>query len=302
MAEKTRVLLLEPDHKTAAELARHLWQAPLVVDTAATVAGALMRVRDFDPDVVIAPDDERVDGADFCAQLKRISRNRLVLLVYGPERTQAATHAEEAGADGWLYAPYNAGAVVSCVQWAVRVREAHRELERLRVLVDEAALAPAPGLGEAGRIEVEFFKRTMLMEVRRSKRYRYPLALLCVGVDRFESTLGRLPVHVRTREMGKMLASILDTIRDLDLAVLEGEGRCLVCLPQTDLDGARYVAQRVVELAPKACSELPVTVSVGLAAFDGSDDEVSFKGLFDHAALCLRRAQAQGGGQVELRT
>ena len=298
MSEKTRVLLVEPDHKVAAELSRHLWNAPLVVDTTATLAGALMRVREFAPEVVVAPVDERFDGEDLCRQLKRMDPSRSVLLAYPADKIRADDLAEAAGADGWLYTPYNAGAVVSCVKFAVRLRDASRQIDRLRLQVDQAALAPARNAGEGSRQEVEFFKRTLLLEVPRSRRYRYPLALLAVGVDRFPATLGRLPVHVRSRELGKLLEAIHKTIRDIDLAVQEGQERFLVALPQTDLDGARYVAQRILELLPKACDEAKLTVSVGLAAYDGSGRDVSFTDLFDHATRCLAKA-LQVGARLE---
>ena len=300
MPEKSRVLLVEPDYRAASELSRHLWNAPLVVDTTSTVTGALMRVREFAPDVVIAPVEARIDGEDLCRQIKRMDQSRSVLLVYPTELTNADQKAEAAGADGWLYAPYNAGAVVSCVKWAVKVREASKELRALRDQVDEAALAPSPNTGQASKAEVEFFKRTLLSEVRRSKRYRYPLAFLCVGVDAFPKTLGRLPVHVRTKAMGQLLAVIHETVRDIDLAVQDGDQRFLVCLPQTDADGAHYVGRRLRELLPKSCEDAKITVSVGLAAYDGSGAEVSFKGLFTHATSCLKRAMSLGGDRLEV--
>jgi PleD family two-component response regulator len=300
VAEKTRVLLLEPDHKVAADLTRHLWNAPLVVDATSTLAGALMRVREFSPEVVVAPVYGGIDGEDLCRQLKRMDPSRAVLLVYPSDKTRADDKAEEAGADGWLYTPYNAGALVSCVKFAVRLRDATRLVDRLRLQVDQAVLKPAKNTSESSRQEVEFFKRTLLLEVPRSRRYRYPLALLAVGVDRFPATLGRLPVHVRTRELGKLLEAVHKTIRDIDLAVQEGQERFLVALPQTDLDGARYVAQRIVELLPKSCDEARITVTVGLAAYDGAGGEVSFKGLFDHALGCLENGQKLGGARVEV--
>lgn len=300
MAEKSRVLLVEPDYRAAAELARHLWSAPLIVDTTATDTGALMRVREFHPDVVIAAVDKSLDGEELCRQIKRIDKSCAVLLVYPVELTNADQKAGEVGADGWLYAPYNAGAVVSCVKWAVKVREAAKQLDVLSNQVDEAALEPSPNIGQSSKVEVEFFKRTLLNEVRRSKRYRYPLAFLCVGVDRFPQTLGRLPVHVRTKAMGQLLEEIRGTLRDIDLAVQDGDQRFLVCLPQTDADGAHYVGRRIRELLPKSCDDAKITVSVGLAAYDGSGADVTFKGLFTHATSCLKRAVSLGGDRLEV--
>lgn len=299
MAEKTRVLLVEPDHKLAAELTRHLWNAPLVVDTTATLAGAMVRVREFSPEVVVAPANARFDGEAFCRQLKRMNPARAILLVFDTGKARADNLAADAGADGWLYAPLNAGALVSCVRASVKLREATRLIERLRLQVDEAALAPAPNASQPSRREIEFFKRMLLLELPRSRRYRYSLTLLCAGVDSFESTLKRLPVHVRTRETSRMLDAVRKTVRDIDLAVLDERERILVALPQTDLEGARYVAQRLVELLPKTCEEAKVTVSVGIATYDGSDREVSFKALLDHAKNCLVRAQQLGGARVE---
>ncbi|MBI5546604.1 MAG: diguanylate cyclase [Deltaproteobacteria bacterium] len=301
MTEKPRVLIVEPNHKLAAEVSRHLWNAPLVVDTTSTLAGALVRVREFNPDVVAAPVDERFDGEGLCRQLKEIDRGSAVLLAYPNDRSQADQLAEDAGADGWLYLPYNIGALVSCIKWAVRLRDATEQMNQMRNHMDEAALAPSPrGTPQARKVEVEFFKRTLLMEVRRSKRYRYPLAVLCVGVDRFASRLGRLPVHVRTSAMSKLLKVIHGTVRDIDLAVQDGDERFLVCLPQTDQDGARYVGHRLRELLPSNCDDAKITVSIGLAAYDGSGANVSFKGLFQHATGCLERAQKLGGDRLEV--
>jgi PleD family two-component response regulator len=99
--------------------------------------------------------------------------------------------------------------------------------------------------------------------------------------------------------MNQLLEVVLNTVRDIDLAVGDGEETFLVCLPQTDRDGARYVAERVRDLLPKSCEDPKITVSVGLAAYDGSGAEVSFKVLFQQAATCLRRAQQLGGDRLE---
>jgi diguanylate cyclase (GGDEF)-like protein len=276
-----------------------MWNSTLIVDVSVTLAGALMRTREFDPDVVIAPVDERLDGEYLCCQVKRIDTGRIVLLAYPFDRLEADQLAENAGADGWLLTPYNPGAVVCCVKWAVRLRDALRAVDQLRGDKDLAVLAPSRDSPQATKNEIEFFKRSLLMEVRRSRRYRYPLAFLCVGVDRFDGSLGRLPVHVRTREMAKLLGIIQGTVRDIDLAVQDGDQRFLVCLPQTDPDGARNAAERIRDLLPKGCEGVALAVSVGLACYDGSDTEISFKGLLTHARSCLKRAQSLGGDRVE---
>jgi diguanylate cyclase (GGDEF)-like protein len=299
VTEKTRVLLVDADHRAAAKLSRLLWSGPYIVDSVSTVQGALVRVREYSPDVVVASTDS-LASESLCAHVKRIARSTAVLLVYPSDTVQAEERAQAAGADGFLLHPYNAGMVLSCIRWVLKLGSMSRSLEELRVKEDQRTLAPAPGLGETARLEIEFFKRTLLVEVRRSKRYRYPLTLLAIGVDRFATTLGRLKVHVRSQRMGKLLEMIQQTLRDIDLVVHDGEQGFLVCLPQTDLDGARYVATRLHDLLSTACPSPAITVSVGLAAYDGSGEDVSFKELFDHACECLRAAQANGGDRVDV--
>ncbi len=294
--EKTRVMVVDPDARRASEAARLLWSA-FVVDTAGTAEGALLRLRDFNPDALLCPAEGLEEG--FCQKVKRASRHCSVVLAFDRQTKDAEQRAQAAGADAWVPLPFEAGALVSCMRLGARVAALGRQVDELRGRVDEKILAPWPNAGQTQQFEVEFFKRLLLMEVKRSQRYRYPLALLTVGFDKFAATLGRLRVHERTSIVAKSLAVVNELIRDIDLAVQDGEERFLVCLPQTDLDGAQYVAGRLRERIPTVADKPRFTVSVGVAAYDGSGDDVTFKALHRQASECLKRAQALGGDRVD---
>ena len=293
--DKPRVMLFETDPKAAAEAGQALWSR-FVVDSSSTPAGAKLRLRDFAPDLLVAR--AGAEGEELCRHVKRVARGCAVLLVF-PSLEGADARAEAAGADGFLSLPLNAGALVSCAAMALREAELSRKLERLRVQVDDRTLAPSGRGGRGREAELEFFKRAMSMEVRRSRRYRWPLAILAAGIDRFEA-LVRLRVHERTHLVARYFEVVERTIRDIDLAVQEGEERFLVALPQTDLEGASYVAERLRERMPLIGEGPAVTVSVGVGAYDGAgEDEATFRDLLSQSTGNLQRAQSLGGNRVE---
>jgi diguanylate cyclase (GGDEF)-like protein len=296
--EKKRILLVEADHASAASLARRLWAASLVVDTATTAQGALVRVRELKPAVTVVHLGE--ESAELCRRLRRSGRGGALLLVLPADCPDPDELARRCGADGYLLEPLNAGAVVSCARWAASHRELLDEIEQLREELDERALAPLPGAGDSARFEFDLFKRVLLLEVRRSRRYGYPLSFLMIAVDRYESSVGRLRLVERTRFMKGLLRSVRATIRDIDLAVADGEDRFLVCLPQTDLDGARYVAERLRDRLPRVAQAPTITVSIGVSAWEGAGEPPSFKSLFKRAMACLDHARSHGGDRVEM--
>ena len=137
------------------------------------------------------------------------------------------------------------------------------------------------------------------MELRRSRRYGYPLAFLIVGVDRYPATVGRLQIHQRTQIAAQLMAKINETIREIDLAAAEGLVRFHVCLPHTDFEGARLVAERLRERLANVNPALGLSVSIGLSAGSDSDSEQSYREMLDEAYARLEHARAAGGNRVE---
>ncbi|MCP3140443.1 diguanylate cyclase [Pyxidicoccus xibeiensis] len=165
---------------------------------------------------------------------------------------------------------------------------------------------PAVAVGTSP--DFEFLKRLMLMEVKRSRRYRYPIAVLLVELDGFAERSASLSPAGRTALLAEALGVLVAGVRDIDVAVPFAESRFVVFLPHTPKSGALVVAERLRERM-KAARTLPdVSVSVGVAVSEppsgkappsASQPQVSFGGLLKEAGEALRRAQAAGGNRVE---
>jgi diguanylate cyclase (GGDEF)-like protein len=296
--EKKRILLAAADRKAIARVSTRLWDEGFIVDSSSTAKGALVRLRELSAHVLVAVVGE-LDAEELCRQAQHAGKP-ITLLIYPEGTTDVAKRAEACGADGYLVGPLEPFSVANCVRWAVRLREATGLLGNLSRQTDERVLAPVPGMSEAAKLELELYKRFMLLEVRRSRRYGYPVAFLVIGIDRFASTVGRLPIYQRTHVAARILEQINDTIREIDLAAAEGLERFHVCLPQTPIEGARQVAERLRERLPKAGGgEIAFTVSVGISMLDGADPATTFRDLLADACAQLEHAQKAGGDRVE---
>lgn len=210
----------------------------------------------------------------------------IVLLLVDAAEARAVDRAE---ADAVLEAPFTASGVASVCALAARLRERSVRISEL-----ETRAAARPG----GSRDLEFLKRLLLAEVKRSKRYGYPLSLALVAVDGWEEKAAKLAPRTRTQALGTILGAISGTLRDIDVAVPFSGERFVVVMPHTKADGGLRVARRLAAVVRDRESSPRLTASVGVATH-GGDGTVSFGGLVKRAGEALARARAAGGDRAE---
>jgi diguanylate cyclase (GGDEF)-like protein len=160
-----------------------------------------------------------------------------------------------------------------------------------------------PGLVEATRIEpktglynMRHFASVVSQELQRATRFDRPLALLMIDVDHLR--------HVNTthghvggdRALRSVASSLLSATREYDIAARFGGDEFCVLLPETDLEGALVVADRIRTLVEQGKTQPRITVSIGVASHRGvgitSDELIA---LADRAAY---RAKFSGRNTV----
>lgn len=146
--------------------------------------------------------------------------------------------------------------------------------------------------------ELEFLKRLLFVEVKRSRRYGYPLSLALVAVDRWEELAPTLGAPRRTALLAEVLGVVHGALRDIDVAVPFSDERLVVLMPHTKDDGAMRVARRLCARIRERERRPRLTASVGVATH-GGDGTVSFGGLVKRASDALGRARAAGGDRAE---
>jgi diguanylate cyclase (GGDEF)-like protein len=141
------------------------------------------------------------------------------------------------------------------------------------------------------------FEEALAGEISRAERFGGTLALVLADLDDFKQVNDRYG-HQAGDDVLRAFADVLrDTVRDIDLAARYGGEEFAVLLPQTDLEGAERLAERLreamaarrLQLHPGA--SFSVTSSFGVASFPEAPTPAA---LFAAADEALYRAKSAG--------
>jgi diguanylate cyclase (GGDEF)-like protein len=125
-----------------------------------------------------------------------------------------------------------------------------------------------------------YFVETLEREIGRAQRYRRDLSLIMFDIDHFKQvndTYG----HLAGDYVLKQLASVIKTrIRREDVLARYGGEEFGIILPEIDRHNSMQFAEKVRKLVEKAefrfeDTQIPVTVSVGVATLIGEQEDVT---------------------------
>jgi diguanylate cyclase (GGDEF)-like protein/PAS domain S-box-containing protein len=203
----------------------------------------------------------------------------------------------------WLHIrtrPAEDGSAFVLVSDATTMKKAETHLRKLTEQL--RALASTDGL--TGLMNRRAFDTAFGTEWLRSGRSGKPLSVLMIDVDKFKA-YNDLYGHLAGDECLKSVASLLQTLmrRAGDIAARYGGEEFVVLLPETDEDGALFIAQSVCaavrDLAiPHAGGNKGfVTLSIGCATFHGST-RIAAQELIERADQALYLAKSGGRDRV----
>ncbi|MCW3490419.1 GGDEF domain-containing protein [Dethiobacter alkaliphilus] len=140
-------------------------------------------------------------------------------------------------------------------------------------------------------------RQEMEREIPRADRYGRTLAMLMLDIDHFKQvndTYGHVAGDHILRDLSRL---ICDNVRDIDLCIRYGGEEFLVILPETDLDGAVAVAEKIRLLVEQSVfsageSEHRITVSVGIAVYP--KHAITADELIERADSALYQAKKNG--------
>jgi diguanylate cyclase (GGDEF)-like protein len=145
------------------------------------------------------------------------------------------------------------------------------------------------------------FEEALAAEISRAERFGGTIALVLADLDDFKKVNDRYG-HQAGDDVLRVFAGVLsETVRDIDLAARYGGEEFAVLLPQTDLEGAERLAERLREtiaaerLMLEPGASVTVTASFGVASFPEAPTPAA---LFAAADEALYRAKSAGKNRV----
>jgi two-component system cell cycle response regulator len=263
---------------------------------------ALVRVRGGDFDLIVVSLGLRgFDGLRLCSQLRSLPEGRnvpiLVLVSEGDKRK--LNQALEMGVNDYLTRPVDKNELIARVRTQLRKKNYQDRLRHnVQLSLEMAITDQLTGLHNR-----RYMARHLDNLILGAQKSGKPLAFLIMDIDHFKSVNDAHGHDIGDEVLREFANRISANIRGIDLACRYGGEEFVVVMPDTDIDFACTIAERLrhsVETTPfeisRAPDKLNVTISIGIASALSEGDNA--ESLLHRADQALYRAKREGRNRV----
>ena len=244
------------------------------------------------------------DGLRFAAQLRsdEATRSLPILAVVDFDDRQRVVKALEIGVNDILARPIDPGELAARVRTQIRRK---RYTDYLRSNLDHSLeLAVTDQL--TGLHNRRYMVGQLEALMRRSAAGGEPTAVLVIDIDHFKKVNDSFGHDVGDEVLREFAVRLASNVRAIDLPVRHGGEEFVVVMPDTDLEAARRIAERIrlhVAGSPFRVmggdEMLSVTISIGVAASAGCEDHPH--ALIKRADEAVYIAKSKGRNRVVAR-
>ena len=141
------------------------------------------------------------------------------------------------------------------------------------------------------------FMERITEEIERAKRYEAPLSIIMFDIDHFKKINDTYGHNVGDNVLKEMVKIVEEHLRKSDNLFRTGGEEFIIILPNTDIEKAEIVAEKIREAVCKTKFEKVgrVTISIGVTQVTEDDDEDTVTSRVDEA---LYRAKNTGRNRV----
>jgi two-component system cell cycle response regulator len=299
--KKGKILLVDDRRSTCERLAGVL-QTANEVKIVTNPQEALFTAADGDFELVIVSLAlTNFDALRLCSQIRSLDRTRLlpILLVIDQDETDRLLRALEIGVNDYLVRPLDRQETLARVRTQVR-RKRYTDFLRTNVQLT-IELAVTDGL--TGLYNRRYLMSHLSTFVDQSAERRKPMAVLIVDIDFFKSINDTHGHDAGDEVLKEFAARMKANVRGMDLVARFGGEEFVVVMPDTDLELATGIAERLREtvagdafVVSGGKTQIPVTISVGIGTFDRGDDTPNT--ILKRADTALYRAKKSGRNRV----
>jgi two-component system cell cycle response regulator len=241
------------------------------------------------------------DGLRLCSQIRSLERTRNVPILAVAE---ADNHARlmrglEIGVNDYLVRPIDRNEMLARARTQVKKK---RYSEQLRDNVQKSVeMAITDGL--TGLFNRRYMETHLATLVDQAAERGKPIAVLVLDIDYFKSINDTHGHDCGDDVLREFALRIRKCIRNIDLACRYGGEEFVMVMPETDRAVATMVAERLrrrIASEPFSIAQgtrsIEVTISIGIAAANGADDNAA--AMLKRADQALYRAKRDGRNRV----
>lgn len=247
-----------------------------------------------------------MDGLEICKAIRGVETEGYVfiILLTSRDNRQDIVRGLEAGADDYLTKPFNPAELVARINTGIRILELERSLKKANDEIRTLSITDQL----TGCYNRLYMAERMEPEIKRAKRYRHWLSVIMCDIDHFKQVNDTYGHQVGDVVLKGFVDIIRKSIREeIDWAVRYGGEEFVIILPETDLEGARVVAERLrlsVEHTAFNAEGKPfsITSSFGVTGLNEKTpwEKLNIDAIIKHADGLLYAAKNAGRNQVHL--
>lgn len=297
--QKRRILVVDDDHENLKFLSEVLEAANYDVQTADSGASALQKIEEWNPELVLL--DYTMPGLNGLETLHRLRQRQnyvAVIFVSGNASPELVIQCLGGGADDYILKPFDFGEMIARIRVRFRNKDVNDELEaaneKLKDLAEKDDLT--------GLYNMRFIYQKIEHELKRAKRFGRSMAVLMMDLDHFKSVNDEFDHLFGSFVLKEIGAIISKSMRDIDFAARYGGDEFLMCLTETDPEGAKSFGERLRKaigghVFKDGDNVFQRTASLGLAISD-PNEEIVAKELVRRADHALYTAKETGRNKV----
>jgi len=135
-------------------------------------------------------------------------------------------------------------------------------------------------------------------EFARAQRYKLNFSIILINIDDFDKINDIFGFDTGDMVLGELALELRRLIRFIDILGRYGSDEFLIIFPETELEYAKVISQRILETIEKMTlsDEIKVTISIGLTSFN---QESSFNDLLINTMDKLSLAKKNGKNRME---
>ncbi|MFP3852793.1 MAG: diguanylate cyclase [Anaerolineales bacterium] len=270
---------------------------PLVsnIEAVSNYPAATAAVRNNDFDVLLL--DIHVPGGtglDLLARAKRKDPDVQAVILTGQASVETAVEALRLGAFDYLMKPFDS---IQVLDLTLKRALDHRSLilsnRRMKAELEQMAVTdPLTGLYNRRKLE-----QVLEDELARVKRYKRRLSTIMIDVDNLKELNDELGHPAGDEVLRHMAELIRSSVRTSDVPVRVGGDEFIVILPETGIEQALKIAERLVDEAQSQASPgKPLFFSIGIVEWGPALQTVDQ--LLAEADRALYEAKEAGGRHI----